>query len=112
MYDVTAIVPRGQGIGFTLAGVEVREAADIADAHKVLALEIDNERNGIILVYDKFIRDLPPKLQKQIDKSAIPLVVSIPIITEWEYTHDRDEIIRNIIRRAVGYRIKISEGLQ
>jgi len=112
MYNVTAIVQKGQGVGFTLAGIDVREAANITDAHDVLASEIDNEHNGIILLDETFNKDFTPKLQKRVEESAVPLVVSIPIITTWEHIHDSDEIIGNIIRRAIGYRIKISEGSQ
>ena len=108
MYNVTAIVPKGQGIGFTLAGIQVREVKNITDAHEVLASDIEDEHNGVILIDETFTVDLSSKLQKQVDESSIPLVVSIPIITKWEYIHDRTEIIENIIRRAVGYRIKLS----
>ena len=108
MYNVTAIVPRGQGIGFKLAGIEIREVANITEAHKILADEIDDDHNGIILVDETFTKDLSSKLQKQVDESTIPLVVNIPIISKWEYIYDRDEVFENIIKRAIGYRIKFS----
>ncbi len=108
MYNVTAIVPRGQGIGFKLAGIEIREVANIKEAHKILADEINDDHNGIILVDETFTLDLSTKLQKQVDESTIPLVVSIPIISKWEYIYDRDEVFENIIHRAIGYRIKFS----
>ena len=108
MYNVTAIIPRGQGIGFALAGVQIREVANISDAHRVLAMEMDDEHNGIILIDESFTKGLPPKIQKQVDESTIPLVVNIPIISKWEYIHDRDEVFENIIHRAIGYRIKFS----
>ena len=109
MYKVTAITPRDQGIGFALAGIQVREVANISDAHRVLAVEMDDEHNGIILIDELFTNDLPPKLQKRVDESAIPLVIGIPIITKWEYIQKSEDIIGDIIQRAVGYRIKFSE---
>jgi len=111
MSNITAIVPRGQGIGFTLAGIQVREVPNIAEAHEALAVEIDDDHNGIILVDETFARDFPSKLQKQVDESIVPIVVNIPIAHKWEYSHDRDEIFEKIIRRAVGYSIKLSGGL-
>ena len=107
MYNVTAIVPRGQGIGFTLAGIQVREVANITDAHTVLTEEIADEHNGIILIDEALSKDLPSKLQKQVDESTIPLVVNVPIITKWEYLHKRDDIFERIIHRAIGYRIRL-----
>ena len=109
MYNVTAIIPRGQGIGFALAGVQIREVANISDAHKVLAVEMDDEHNGIILIDELFTTELPTKLQKRVDESAIPLVMGIPVITKWEYVQKSEDIIGDIIQRAVGYRIKFSE---
>ena len=109
MYNITAIVPRGQGIGFTFAGIQIREVASINDAHTVLAEEIEDEHNGIILIDEAFNKDLPSKLQKKVDESTVPLVVNIPIITKWEYVHKRDEIFEGIIHRAIGYRIKLFE---
>lgn len=110
MYNITAIVPKGQGMGFTLAGIQVREVANITEAHEVLAVDIDDDNNGIILIDETFARDFPSKLQKLVDESTIPLVVNIPITTKWEYIYDRDEVFEKIIRRAVGYSIKLSES--
>ena len=109
MYNITAIVPKGQGTGFTLAGVEIREVANSIEAQKALADELTEEHNGIILIDEAFTTDFPNKFQKEVDESTIPLVVSIPIITHWEDVYDHEAIIGNIIRRAVGYRIKFSE---
>ena len=109
MYNVTAIIPKGQGIGFALAGVQIREVANISDAHRVLAVEMDDEHNGIILIDELFTTELPSKLQKRVDESAIPLVMGIPVITKWEYVQKSEDIIVDIIQRAVGYRIKFSE---
>ena len=110
MSNVTAILPKGQGIGFTLAGIQIREVANITEAHEILAVEIDDDHNGIILVDETFAKDFPSKLQKQVDESVIPIVVNIPVTTKWEYIYDRDEVFEKIIRRAVGYSIKLSES--
>lgn len=108
MYNVTAIVPRGQGSGFVLSGIQVREVSNITEAQNILTLELEEVLNGVILIDESFIHELPSKLQKQVDESTIPLVVSVPIITKWEPISDRKEIINNIIRRAIGYRIKLT----
>jgi vacuolar-type H+-ATPase subunit F/Vma7 len=108
MYNVTAIVPRGQGIGFALAGVEIREVANVEDAHKMLSAELGDANNGVILIDEGLTQDLPPKLRKQVDESVIPLVMDIPVINKWESMKKSEGIISDIIHRAVGYRIKFS----
>ena len=109
MFNVIAIVPKGQGIGFNLAGIEVRDAENIEDAQKILSAEIKDERNGVILIDETYTVDLSSKIQKHIDESSLPIVASIPIIMKWEYVHDRVDMIEKIIQRAIGYRIKLSE---
>ena len=109
MYSVTAILPAGQGIGFSMAGVRVLEASDRTQAHEMLGREMDDGTNGIILIDESFAVELPPRLEKRIEEKAIPLIVHIPVITRWEAIRPRDEIINDIIQRAVGYRIKFSE---
>ncbi len=110
MYNVVAIVPRGLGVGFKIAGVRVVETADENDAIETLITEMDNNENGLILIAEKYIRGIPRKLQKKVDESTVPLVVSVPIVSQWEYIHDQDERFEEIIHRAIGYRIKIFDG--
>jgi len=108
MYNVVAILPRGQGIGFNMAGIRVSEVSDREDALETLAAEMDNNETGLILIDEEYSQDMPQKLQKRVDESTIPLVVSVPIISQWEYVHDQDERFERIIQRAIGYRIKLS----
>ena len=108
MYNVSAILPRGEGIGFSLAGARVLEAGSAAEAAEILEAEMDDDKSGVILVDETYLETIPERLKKKADESTVPLVVGIPVIKKWEYTHDRTEVIEHIIRRAVGYRIKIS----
>ncbi|MFC1651122.1 V-type ATP synthase subunit F [Candidatus Latescibacterota bacterium] len=108
MFNVTVIVPKGQGTGFVLTGVEAREVANVADAQKMLSLEMDDESNGIILIDEAFTQEMPAKLRKRVDESVIPLVMDIPVINKWESMKKSEGIISDIIHRAVGYRIKFS----
>jgi len=108
MSDVVAIVPRGEGTGFRLAGLKVMEASSADEAREFLTREIKNENNGVILIDEDFTIELSSYLRKHVDESTIPLVVGIPIITRWEYLHERTELIERLIRRAVGYKIKLS----
>jgi vacuolar-type H+-ATPase subunit F/Vma7 len=108
MYNVTAIVPEGQGIGFALAGVEVREVASGDEANRMLAAELGDENNGVILIDEGLTQGMPSKLRAQVDDSVIPLVMEIPVISKWESMKQSENMVSDIIQRAVGYRIKFS----
>lgn len=107
MYSVTAIIPKGEGMGFGLAGLRVIEVHGAKEGLELLEQEMADERNGVILIDETFIETLSLRMRKKVDESTVPLIVGIPIITKWELIHDRKEIIEHIIRRAVGYRIKL-----
>ena len=107
MSDVIAIVPPGQGMGFTLAGVDTREVSSHEEAFSALEEEMARERNGVIFIDESYLDVLPRNLQRQVDETTVPLVVGVPIISKWEYIHDQNERFRAIIQHAIGYRIKL-----
>lgn len=110
MYEhVTAVVPHGSGMGFTLAGVRVREVKDEHEAFDAVTEAIGDNENGVVLVDEEYALKYPQRLQKLIDHTIIPFVVSIPVIHRWEYGRDRAEAVGEMIRRAVGYRVKLTE---
>lgn len=109
MYSISAIVPRGQGYGFTLAGIHVREAHTPDEAEDLLERELAIETNGIVLVDESYLETLSSRMRKKVDESTVPLVVAIPIITKWEQMRDSKDALEHIIRRAVGYRIKLGD---
>ena len=110
MYNVIAVMSPGQGIGLKLAGVRLREAKTPDEAHHIIADEVADETNGVILVDETYLEDMPSKLQKLMDESAVPLVVGMPVITKWEAAHAREHVIEAIIHKAVGYRIKFGDN--
>ena len=107
MHEVTAIVGPGQGIGFSLAGVRVQEAATREEVIALLEDGLGDERSGVILIDESLKEGLPDPLMKRIDESTVPLVVGVPVISKWEYVHTSDEVFANIIHRAIGYRVRI-----
>ena len=107
MSDVIAIVPPGQGMGFTLAGIDIRETATREEALGALEEEMDDERNGVIFIDEDYLENLPRNLQRRVDETVVPLVVGLPVISKWEYVHDQDERFQRIVQRAIGYRIKL-----
>ena len=110
MYNVTAVVPAGQGMGIHLAGVRLREAHTLEEAHHIIADEVADTTNGVILVDETYLVDVPAKLRKLMDERAVPLVVGMPVITRWEAAHAREHVIEALIHKAVGYRIKVDDG--
>ena len=85
MYNVIAILPRGQGVGFSMAGLRVKEVTNVKNAHEVLTEAMEDDNNGVILIDETYTEEMPPRLRKKVDDSSTPLVVSIPVITKWEY---------------------------
>lgn len=107
MREVTAILPRGQSLGFTLAGVTVREVINREEALRTLDEELDADHAGVILIDEDYLDDLPRRLRRRVDESTVPLVVGVPVISRWEYVSGQDDRFEKIVHRAIGYRIKL-----
>ena len=77
--------------GFALAGV----AAD----------EADDPRVGVVLVEDDLHRALPPDLVARIDRDGRPVVAPFPS-PSWDGRRVAEEYVLEILRQAVGYRVR------
>ena len=73
MYNVSAILPHGEGIGFSLAGARVMEAGSASEAAEILETEMDDDKSGVILVDETYLEALPERLKKRRTKAQCHL---------------------------------------
>lgn len=96
--------------GFRLAGVDVVEANDPEEAKRQLVALINDDRAGIIAVDDDLMAQMDDRVKEKIDKLYRPIVIPIPTKSKVESSNARPEYIRRLIRRAVGFDIKLGQG--
>ncbi|MGB5701374.1 MAG: V-type ATP synthase subunit F [Polyangiales bacterium] len=108
MSDSNLIVIASSGLtaGFALAGVTVVEAASGEDA----AREIDRlavEANaGVVIIEERLYDAIPEERRRSFSRSPLPVVIPVPG-PDWTTESKAHEYIVEILRRAIGYRVRL-----
>lgn len=107
MFKVLVITDREIGTGFRLAGAEVMEVTTSPEAEALLRECMTDDSYGIILISEDYISHFDPKTRNIIEASTVPLVIPIPVRMKWELEGSRSDYIDDIVRRAIGYQIRL-----
>jgi V/A-type H+-transporting ATPase subunit F len=108
--DYLVITDPESAVGFRLAGVDTLTAADPHEAEKVLQERVNAGRAGLILINQNFFDRFSDSLRRKLEKLSLPLIIPIPISTTWWKEERSSDYIFNLIRRAIGYQMKIKQG--
>jgi vacuolar-type H+-ATPase subunit F/Vma7 len=104
--QLVVISSPGLSAGFSLAGVPVFEATDGTDAARQIAHLVDAMNAGVILIDEPLYEDLPDEVRRDLRRSALPVVIPVPG-PDWTTETTAHEYIVEILRRAIGYRVKL-----
>lgn len=107
MYKLVVLTDRETAYGFRLAGVDVVEADNQEEANRLLTSLINDDRSGIIALNEEYMGGIDDRLRRKIDRLYRPLVIPIPAEKKVEGESDRADYIRRLIRRAVGFDVKL-----
>jgi vacuolar-type H+-ATPase subunit F/Vma7 len=91
--------------GFELAGLVVTRADDGATAAEAVRRWAADSDVGALLVDDTLYRALPRDLLTRLDRQGLPLIAPIPA-PRWDERSEAEAYILEILRRAVGYRVR------
>jgi len=103
---LVVITSPGLSAGFALAGVSVFEATDGQDAARQIDHCVDEVNAGVVIIDEPLYRDLPEEVLRNLRRSAIPVVCPVPG-PDWTAESTAHEYIVEILRRAIGYRVKL-----
>ncbi len=109
MYSVVIITDRASSVGFSLTGVEVREATS-ETAAQVLRETIDKGNVGLIAINEDFIKGFDQRMMRIVTESEMPLIIPFPPVVYSEEKRDVEEsYAAQLIRKAIGYHIKLTK---
>jgi len=103
---LVVIASPGLSAGFALAGVPVFEATDGLDAGRQIDHLVDDLNAGVVLIDEALYRDLPEEVTRNLQRSALPVVIPVPG-PDWMAESTAHEYMVEILRRAIGYRVKL-----
>ncbi|MGE5623591.1 MAG: V-type ATP synthase subunit F, partial [Methanocella sp.] len=95
--------------GFQLAGVQVRVADDVREARQQLVSLINDDQVGLIALDDALMEAVDNPLRERLDRVYRPVLIPIPSHrSAAEVSEERRQYIRHLIRRAVGFDIRLT----
>jgi len=103
---LVVIASPGLSAGFALAGVPVFEATDGIDAARQIDRLVDEVNAGVVIIDEPLYRDLPEEVRRNLRRSVLPVVIPVPG-PDWTTESTAHEYIVEILRRAIGYRVKL-----
>ena len=102
---LVVITSPGLGAGFSLAGVPTFEATDgEAAAQQIKRLADTNA--GVVIIDEPLYEALPDDFRRDLQRSSVPVVIPVPG-PDWTEGASAHEYIVEILRRAIGYRVRL-----
>jgi vacuolar-type H+-ATPase subunit F/Vma7 len=93
--------------GFALTGARIRPETDPTRAARLVEQHLRAREAGIIVVTESIFEQMPEKTRTQAEASGRPIFVTLPNPAGFERWEGAEDLISRIIRRAIGYRLKI-----
>lgn len=103
---VLVVTGCGGSAGFRLAGLETRELAPDEVSSFMLELLAEGVY-GIVIVEERLYTEISGQVMKRIEKKGLPMVVPVMVPRSWEETGPVESRAVRLIRKAIGYQIKI-----
>lgn len=103
---VRAVAGPASAPGFALAGISADVVTAAVDTGAALARAAGREGTTVVLVEDRLYDALPAELRRRWDRSVVPVIVPFPSPGP-EDEGARDDRIVELIRRAIGYRVRL-----
>jgi vacuolar-type H+-ATPase subunit F/Vma7 len=111
LLKVVAILREDIAAGFALTGVDVIRVKEpvAVSAREVLRSILDGREYGLVIVDETIVAAADERLRAAIAERNVPLFISIPGDLVWSDVEavSEDEYVAHLIRRAVGYQLKI-----
>jgi len=102
MFKFVVVTDRDRSSGFRLAGAEVIEAANVAEARALIPPLLYKDDIGIVAVNEEYMLSLDEKVMDRIEKMHRPLIIPLPSKSK---EIDRRTYIERLLKKAIGYNI-------
>lgn len=114
MSELLIITEPGRSTGFKLAGFEALELGEGDDPSKFIIeleseLEARSERYSLLCIDTETLGRVEPMVIKKIKKKGLPIIIPLDIPQVWQGEKEIESPIVRMLRRAIGYQIKIKK---
>jgi V/A-type H+-transporting ATPase subunit F len=105
-YRLKVVTRPGAGLGFRLAGVAVEEVSEAVASQRIAAL-VEEPGLGILAIDEELLRGVPQDVLERPGRGGVPIVLPFTLPARWEERVGGEQYVSALIRRAIGYHIKI-----
>jgi V/A-type H+-transporting ATPase subunit F len=105
-YCYRVVTRPGEGLGFRLAGAPVDEVEAGEEADRFKALLADPAL-GVLAVEQGLLETVPEPLLERAGRDGVPVLLPFAVPRRWEEAGRGEEYVAALIRRAIGYHVKI-----
>jgi vacuolar-type H+-ATPase subunit F/Vma7 len=92
--------------GFALAGLQADPLGPTESLEALFAGFARRPEVGVVLLQEEIYDGLPEEVRGRLDRSAHPFVVPFPG-PAWEALAPAEERVIELLRRAIGYRVRL-----
>lgn len=95
------------GVGFQLAGLEVRCITSPTEAADLFLSLCKTREYGMVIVSETLFESIEESSKAKLEKSNVPLFVTVPV--QWKPTAELapEEYVARIVQRSIGFQVKI-----
>jgi len=96
-----------RSLGFRCAGFDVMEVGPAEDVSRII-LDIQAEgRYGLVVMEQYLFEAVSEAAMKRVRKRGLPVVIHMDMPRRWEEAGYAESPVVRLIRKAIGYQIKI-----
>jgi vacuolar-type H+-ATPase subunit F/Vma7 len=106
-WRVRVLASAATAAGYRLAGLTADEVGNRAEAGDRLAAMAADADVGIILVEQHLLDAVPPAVRRAVDRRPLPIIVPVPTPNWTHGPSDAESYIVDLLRRAIGYRVRL-----
>lgn len=109
MAEFLIITEPGASLGFRCAGIECREVEEAEDVSGLLFKIQSEGRFGLVAVDENLLKRVSEHVMRRIHKKGLPIIIPVNIPRKWGEVEFGESPVVRLIRRAIGYQIKIKK---
>jgi len=106
-WSVRVLATPALASGFRLAGLVTDDVANTDDIGPLLAARSAEPGLGILIVEQRLLDAAPDVVRREVERRPVPIIVPVPTPAWGERPADAEELILELLRRAIGYRVKL-----
>jgi vacuolar-type H+-ATPase subunit F/Vma7 len=105
-YWFKVVTRPGEGLGFRMAGAAVEEVEEGEVPERFKAL-LSDPGLGVVAVEEELLERVPEALLQKVGREGVPVLLPFTFPRSWEEGGRGEEYVATLIRRAIGYHVKI-----